>query len=264
MKKPSVESIDTFLEQPGAARAIRELTKLLSSNLDRAALQKAASTIIYRALTMRGSFVREIELSGDASEFVRLHEPHIKWYGETLAAIDSAVAQYGMVANENPAWFGISTYPEKETSEGRRHKRYVTLPTEQYATVAALPSLARKLREVAAAHEDPIKVKVPRAFTGFVAHPDSLVIHYSDEDSLPGIEAALAEWLAEQNITEAPRELGRMKYAADSENLSFSESVSNQIGEWLHTHAKDYDHALLAREAVKHAILQSQQHSKLV
>jgi hypothetical protein len=122
----------------------------------------------------------------------------------------------------------------------------------------------KKLQDIGAETGESIKIKTPRSFNGFITDNDSLVAHCDSEDTCYKIKRAISEWQSEQGLAPTKRELDRTTIALDGkingndEDTSFSELVSNQITTWAKEHKDNYPAALLAKEAIKHAIQFSQ------
>jgi hypothetical protein len=129
---------------------------------------------------------------------------------------------------------------------------------EQYAYIRFLPMLAQELRTLAIDSNDSIKVKIPESMSAFLAHNDSLVIHFKKQENADKIKKIIQDWMMKNNIQESPREWGRTKLAKDSGTKSFSVLVSENIAEWLKENRGKYPSRVLAEEAIKHAIQQSQ------
>lgn len=114
------------------------------------------------------------------------------------------------------------------------------------------------MRQLALESDDIIQVKIPESLSGFISHNDSMVVHFKKKENGDKILGILNSWMQANSIHESPREMGRTKIAADSKDTSFSDLVAKNIASWLEQNTGKYGSSLLASEAVKHAIEQSQ------
>jgi hypothetical protein len=170
--------------------------------------------------------------------------------------VDGSSGEYKW--ESNPGWFGINTRPEAPRREAVNIKTYVTIPTEQYPFVEHIPALAQELRKLSLDTDDIIQVKVPENFATFISKNDSIVVHYKNLDNSNKIQGVLDAWMSQYGIQEEPREMDRVKVAADAKNESFSDLVASNITNWLKQQHGKYDSSTLAQLAVKYAIEQSQ------
>lgn len=220
-----------------------------------------ARTYIYEMLTKRSSYVKITEgLKGEKNiELLQKFKPQRQWYEKTIEELEKFCDASGEYeSNDNPSWFGINTRPEASKKEGIDFKTYTTIPPKEYAFIKNLPSLAKEFRKLSIDSDDIIQIKIPSKLLGFISHNDSVVVHFKKEENKVKIFEILNKWISENNITEEPREMNRTKFAADSSDTSFSMLIAQNITQWLEQNVDKYDSAILAKEAVKHAILQSQ------
>jgi hypothetical protein len=212
-------------------------------------------------LTTRSSFaVSKEKANGDLAEVMKPLKEQQDWYRDVKDKIEKAIDAGGKFKwDSNSGWFGINTRPEAEKKKGNNMKVYVTIPVAEYNFVQHILSLANDLREVAEETDDNISVKIPESMTVFLAHNDSIVIHFKERDNVEKIQSALSRWMSKYEITEAPRELGRTKVAVDPKGGgSFTKIIANHIADWLDENSGKYNNEILAELAVKHAIEQSQ------
>ena len=255
-----IKDPEHFLDLANVSLAKDKLTHLLEKAKSDSDLGSRAQAVIYEMLTRRSDYVRDIEQSpGGPAEAMRKFAPQRKWYKDTIDTIGKLVQNKpGIKWESNPAWFGIHTRTDVPKREGVNFKSYTTIPAQEYSYIQHLPDLAEKLRALSVESDDIIQVKVPATLTGFISNNDSLVVHFKKKENADAISSIVNEWTQSSNLHESPREMDRTKIAADASGSSFSELVAKNIGDWLQKNAGSYDDSVLAEEAVKHAIAQSQ------
>jgi len=211
-------------------------------------------------LTLRSYFVKNTVGSGkDVAEFAESFKLQAEWYKNVREAIEKSIdANKDLSWDSTPAWIGINTRPEAGKRDGTSIKTYATIPIAEYAFIQHIPELAKELRRLSFESDDVVKIKFPPNLNGFLAHNDSIVVHFKKIENIEKVLKILDDWMKMNGISEAPREMGRTKVAADSSDYSFSELVARNIAGWLEKNAGKYDDAILASEAVRHAIEQSQ------
>jgi hypothetical protein len=154
-----------------------------------------------------------------------------------------------------PGWFHIITRPEVSgKTEGLSKKIYATIDLDNSDFVKNIDSLAEKLRKISIDNNDSIQIKFPESLESFAQHNDSIVIHFKKDSCIESINEALKEYLVQNNMKEAEREMGRTKIAADSKDESFSELVTLQVGRWAEQNHGKYSPEVLAKMAIQHAI----------
>ena len=113
--------------------------------------------------------------------------------------------------------------------------------------------------------DDIIQVKVPASHGIFLKRNDSLVVHFKKPENADKVQAILAQWEQINGITEEPREMDRVKVAADPKGTSFSDAVAAGIAEWIrrgHETGKIDDERLID-SGIRYAIEQSQRPPKV-
>jgi predicted nucleotidyltransferase len=254
-----------FFEQANVKHASQKIEQLLSSsdgfNTDK------VSREVYELLTKRAWFQDEKERRGteEVDWMLREYQPQVEWYRKAVEALDTAYRQSGVETADNPAWFSVTASKRQEGKEaGAKYKVYDTIDMRDYVKVSELPKLVEKLTAIGSETGESIKIKIPRSFSGFITHNDSIVVHCDHRETCNKALTAISEWKSEQGLQSAERELGRAKIALDGkttsngETGSFSQIVSEHIAQWLDEHKDNYPPEVLAREAVKHAISLSQ------
>lgn len=257
----TIPTPESCLSLPNVTPCIEKLTALLQRHPDRDSFVMSAKQLLYDMLTRRSEFVQRTQGAGiDTATYMRPYELQKKWYQETRVQIEKmvdAAADYKW--ESNPAWFGVNTHPEKTKGGEVDIKVYATIPTTEYAFLQNLPALMKELRQLSIATDDIIQVKIPGSLTGFLASDDSVVIHFKKKENATRVQEILTTWMSTHDIHEEPREMGRTKLAADPKGSSFTDAVAENIATWLEENSGQYDATTLAKEAVKHAISQSQQ-----
>ncbi len=226
----------------------------------------ALGTHINDMLTKRGDYIKFYEQAdGGLDKKMKTLNPQREWYKKTLGSIEEYIKQKdNLSCDDNPAWFGINTRPEVNDREENNRKAYLTVPMNEYSFIQHLPEIAEKLRELAVETDDVIKIKVPRNLTSFLAHNDSIVVHFKNENNGEEVLNTLRSWMKENNISEGKRELGRTNIAADSKENSFSGLVTENMKNWLSEYAGKYSSDILSEMAVKYAIEMSQKPPNVV
>lgn len=192
-------------------------------------------------------------------------QPQRNWYEHTREVLEKYLspAQSEYLWESNPAWFGVNVFPQAGEKTSGNFKAYTTLPLEEYSFIRHLPDLAGRLREIAIATDDTIKVKVPNTLSGFVGMNDSIVVHFKDPNNQTAIFEVLESWMTKYQIQQSPRELGRTRIAADSARGSFSEIVAESIANWVLAHRGSYPDDVLTSEAIKHTVDQASKQPKI-
>jgi len=254
------DSSKSYEDLPNVKLCESELQSLLESSVNNDDLADKAKELIYKMLTQRSDFVKNTYGAGkDALEYMANFQPQREWYRNTRESLESAISsREGLAWNSNPGWFGIDTRSEVDKREGNNLKVYTTIPVSEYSFIQHVPKLADELRKLAIETDDKISIKIPESLSGFMSHNDSVVLHFKDQKNTEKIQEIMNSWMNAHDIHESPREMGRTKVAADSSEGSFSELVAKNIAVWLKEYAGKYKSDLLASEAVKHAIKQSQ------
>ena len=246
--RPSLSAAETA----AAAECERRIASLLQSGTGSERVVSGASQAVYDLLTRRP------DLPTPVPEFVDAHGAQKDWYRAIRDLLESSLNSESEFAWEsNPGWFGIDTHPEKSVKGGPELKAYASVALPDYAFVRFLPQLARDLREIAVRTGDSVKVKIPESFSGFVAHNDSIVVHFRQIENSAPIRDAVSAWLSRNGLSESARAFGRTAFAADSQDASFTQLVAENVGSWVAEHAANYDPAILAKEAVRHAVRQA-------
>ena len=253
-------SIENYKNLPNVKLCEEKLKSLLENNQGVGNFSDRAKTMIYEMLTRRSEFVKNTEAAGkNVADLMKNLKPQMDWYRNTRGALEKLIDASGEFKwDSNPGWFGINTRPEAPKREGINIKAYTTIPSAEYAFIQHIPKLAKELRQLALESDDIIQVKIPESLSGFISHNDSMVVHFKKKENGDKILGILNSWMQANSIHESPREMGRTKIAADSKDTSFSDLVAKNIASWLEQNTGKYGSSLLASEAVKHAIEQSQ------
>lgn len=259
-KQENKNGIEKFKDLPNVKLGEERLKTLLDTHRGKADFSDSAKRIIYEMLTRRSEFTKKMNEPGnDAVKIMKPYKPQMEWYRNTCGTIQNSIDAGGEFKwDSNPGWFGINTRPEAPKRKGLNIKAYTTIPIAEYAFIQHLPGLAKELRQLALESDDIIQVKIPESLSGFVSNNDSIVVHFKKKENADKILGILNTWMRANNVNEGERELGRTKIAADSTDTSFSDLVAGNIAKWLEQNAGKYENALLASEATKHAIEQSQ------
>lgn len=259
-KQEKSTDVENYKNLPNVKLCEEKLKVLLEKNKIGGDFSSFAKRMIYEMLTRRSEFVENTETAGkDAFEYMKNLKPQMDWYRKTRLGLEKTIEDSNDLKwDSNPGWFGINTRPETERKEEINMKIYMTIPSSEYTFIQDIPKLAIALRQLSLESDDIIKVKIPESFSGFVSHNDSIVVHFKKKENSEKILGILNTWMQENSIHEEPREMGRTKVAADSKDSSFSDLIAKNIAGWVEQNAGKYDNALLASEAVKHAIKQSQ------
>lgn len=239
----------------------QKIVVLLAGWKDDQLSQKLAD-VLYEFLTRR----HELALaSKDIAEIMQDMQPQRNWYEHTREVLEKYLspAQSEYLWESNPAWFGVNVFPQAGEKTSGNFKAYTTLPLEEYSFIRHLPDLAGRLREIAIATDDTIKVKVPNTLSGFVGMNDSIVVHFKDPNNQTAIFEVLESWMTKYQIQQSPRELGRTRIAADSARGSFSEIVAESIANWVLAHRGSYPDDVLTSEAIKHTVDQASKQPKI-
>lgn len=180
-------------------------------------------------------------------------------YSKIRSDLEKQVRSEGMKIDSNPGWFGISTRPEAEGKiPGNNQKRYVSLERTDWTLFQNLGELSADLRQIAEDTDDNIKVKIPLNYTGFAAETDNIVIHFKKPESADKIDQAVAAFLQSHNVAESERNLGRAKFAADTESTSFSDQIANDVYDDAMRDVGTKSSEELARQIISSAIQKSQ------
>ncbi len=259
-KQEKPKDAENYKDLPNVKLCEEKLKSLLENNQGVGDFSDRAKRMIYEMLTRRSEFVKNTDGAGkDVADLMKNLKPQMEWYRNTRGALEKSIDSSGEFKwDSNPGWFGINTRPEAGKREGINIKAYTTIPSAEYAFIQHIPKLAKELRQLALESDDIIQVKIPESLSGFMSHNDSIVIHFKKKENGDKILGILNSWMQANSIHESPREMGRTKIAADSKDTSFSDLVAKNIASWLEQNAGKYDSSLLASEAVKHAIEQSQ------
>jgi hypothetical protein len=218
---------------------------------------------IYDLLTTRSEFIELKEEAGiigdgDLSPLLRKRSAEQARYKMLKSQLQKQIETDNLKWENNPGWFGVNTRPEAPDRGGISNKYYVTIPTEQFEFIQHLPDLAQRLRKLSIETDDCIYVKIPENYLPFLKANDSLVTHFKKAENGNRIAAVVETWMKDHGITEESREMNRVKLSADSKQTSFSQLVASNIADWIRQHYGKYDHALLVKMGIQHAIEQSQ------
>jgi hypothetical protein len=259
-EQSSEDNYQKFKDLANVRLGEQKLQELLNKHLEGEDFTERAKSIVYEMLTRRSDFIKQTNDQGlDVVSLMKNYQPQMAWYREMREKIASAVDRNpDFKWNSNPGWFGLNTRPELVGREGVNIKVYKTIPVNEYSFIQNIPDLAKQLRVLSLASDDVIQIKFPASLSGFLANNDSLVIHFKKAENQEKILDLVNTWSKEKGITNSPREMGRTEIAADSRDTSFSDLVAKNIADWLAKNADQYDHKILTKEAIKHAISQSQ------
>lgn len=259
-KQEITNEAENYKDLPNVKLCEEKLRTLLENHQDVGDFADRAKRMIYEMLTRRSEFVKNTESTGkNIADLMQNLKPQMEWYRNTREALEKSIDSSGEFKwDSNPGWFGINTRPEAGKREGINIKTYTTIPSAEYTFIQHIPKLARELRQLALDSDDIIQIKIPESLSGFMSHNDSVVVHFKKRENGEKILGILDSWMQSNTIHESPREMGRTKVAADSKDTSFSDLVAQNIANWLEQNAGKYDSSLLANEAIKHAIEQSQ------
>ncbi len=232
---------------------------------------KVVRKVIYDMLTTRNDFAELVKQSGgDLVNLQKERKQKSDEYNNVLRPkLDSDMKSLGFPGNNNPGWSGYSLRPEATKKVGPNIKVYETVDINQPNYIENIPALAKKLREIAVESDDSMDLKVPNGYLGFIKHNDSIVVHFKNQENASKVQEVISAWMAENNIKESPRELGRTKIAIDqheteqTDKSSFSELVADNIQRWAEKHHGSYDSKILAEQAIIHAINQSSKPPKI-
>lgn len=179
-------------------------------------------------------------------------------YSKIRSDLERQARSKGMKIDSNPGWFGISTRPEAEGKiPGNNQKRYISLERSDWTLFQNLGELAADLRQIAEDIDDNIKVKIPLNYTGFAAETDNIVIHFKKPESADKIDQAVSAFLQSHNVVESERNLGRAKFAADTESTSFSDQIANDVYDEAMRNVDTKSSDKLARQIIASAIQKS-------
>jgi len=225
--------------------------------------------IFYNMLTVRSKFVEMSNKFGNNLNRLIEEDKVVRhdWeeYNEKLMPeMEKEIKKKNFKTTSNPGWFNIHTAEKKYRREGLSYKEYMTIPIDEYHFVKSIPQLADSLGELSIETKDLIKMKFPLKFLVFMAHNDSLVIHYRNPESGLKIRKILNSWREANNITKAPREMGRTESSIDPPGTSFTNHVTEKMVEWMQEHKEKYNNDVLAKSAIKYAIELSQVSPKVV
>lgn len=258
------QSLEHILQLSNVQHYKAELISRLTRERDDPDLRSRLKSVLYNMLTRRPEYVEAAEHAGGEDvynlQMLQARGADRAWYRQTIDRIGDAVRSQSMTWDSNPAWFGINTRPEAIQREGILNKKiYATIPSGHHQFIEKLPALAVKLRELAVANDDDIKVKVPGSLSGFLSHNDSIVIHFKNEQNAEHIQKTLDVWMHEHAIQVASRAMGRTTLAADSADSSFSDIVAQAGADMIiEKLGSQTDVEALADEAITHVIAQSQ------
>ncbi len=252
---------------------VKEAQQLLEQRLSEDKPEwKVVRKAIYDMLTTRNDFAELVKNSGgDLTNVQKERKQQSDEYNNVLRPkLDSDMEALGFPGNNNPGWSGYTLRPEATKKVGPNIKVYETVDMNQPNYIESIPALAKKLREIAVESDDSMDLKVPNGYLGFIKHNDSIVVHFKNQENASKVQEAISSWMAEYNIKESPRELGRTKVAIDqhetegADKSSFSELVADNIQGWLEKHHGSYDAKILAEQAIIHAINQSSKPPKII
>lgn len=236
------------------------LKKLLETGRESVNFEEDARDMLYEMLTQRSEFVAGTSAKGvDADTLMENFAPQETWYASAREMLEKDVdaSEGEFTRGGNSDWFGINVRPESGRREGISVKAYTTISTSDYTSVGKVMELAQNLRELAIRIDDAMQVKIPATLREFLRRNDSIVVHFKKKENGPAVLEIVDEWMRSNGIRQEAREMGRTRIAADSNNSSFSDLVARNIAGWLRDNLGKYDDALLASEAVRHAIEQS-------
>lgn len=255
-----INTVEGFSNLPNVKLCEERLISILNSFKDGDDFSGRASKTIYEMLTYRSEFIQNTVGSGkDVASLMEGFKTQKDWYRNTRELIEKTVDSGGdMKWESNPGWFGINTRPEVPKRDDINIKVYATIPTKEYSFIKDVPALAKELRALSLDSDDIIQVKIPESLSGFMAHNDSVVIHFKKKENAERIQNILNSWTSTNGIHESPREMDRTKVASDSKDSSFSQIVSNNVAGWLQQNIGKLDNTTLVNKAIEQAIKQSQ------
>ncbi len=223
--------------------------------------------IIMEMITTRPEFVKEKYWTKDDDFLVNLKNQisnQVDYYKKVIQSLEKQCKKDQILETaDNPAWFSLKTKNQSESKDKMNYKIYETIPIKNYDYVSKIYQLWLMLDKLSKESKDKISLKVPHNMLWFLSHSDSIVIHFKNIDNKNKIEEILEEWKSKNAIHEEPRHLWRTKFAADSENSSFSQLVSDNIEKWIWENYQKYDNELIADLAIEYAIKQSQTPPKI-
>jgi hypothetical protein len=212
---------------------------------------KLVSKLLMEGLTHRNNYAEMVEKDEFALSNGFAEEK--KSYRAKMENLVKNVMASGMQYDGNPAWFGINTVPEKVKTREINRKFYASLETGNLDFIDHIKDLASDLRTLALDTDDIIQVKIPGGFGGFLAHRDSVVIHFKDPDNAEAVEKVFDTWKDKFSINEGERELGRTQLAADSKETSFSDLVATAMTNYFKDNLGKYDTNELLDKTLEHA-----------
>lgn len=244
---------------------VKDAERKLIENLQKnGSDKKTLSSILYDMLTRRSNWKQLMAERGGVPAVAS--SPEARQYRSLLVESQKAVAQLGpgFGIDADPVWYGINTRADVGRREGGNLKNYTTISVDQGAFVGNLPSLAQELRQLAIDSDDIIKIKVLGNYGSFVERNDDIVVHYKNPENTERVAEVLNQWMAQHQITEEPREMGRTKVAADPSGTSFSALVADHIADWVKSNHGKYPNEVLVDGAIKYAIELSQKPPQIV
>lgn len=250
---------------PNLILAKKEFIELLD-NSSKENLKQWVKSIILNLLTNRPEFSKTKLEKKDDNFLIDLRnktEAQSNWYNNTRDKLAQEVDKIPYLNYEsNPAWFSI-----KQKNESKKnlpnYKLYLTIPINEYSFIQHLLDLSKNLHILSNSTNDNISLKVANNLLWFIAHSDSLVIHFKNKENKDAIENILDKWMNYYHINEESRNLWRTKFAADSYDSSFSEIISDNISDWFMKHYWKYDDKVLIDLAIKYAIESGQKVPKI-
>lgn len=235
--------------------------ELWSKNRDKS--HERITSILYKMLTTRSRNVEETTINNpDVLSYMSQFSEQQKWYRTTRCQLESFAQKHQYFHwDSNPGWFGIKT-PELPEKQGINFKIYRTIPIREYTFIRYIPNLVERLMKIAN-NKDCISVKIPESLSWFMAHNDSLVVHFKNQENADKIQDTIDQWMKEFSIQEWEREMKRTKFAADPKavnwkKISFSAAIAEGISTWIESHRNHFDSKVLAKEGITYAIQQSQ------
>lgn len=250
------KTIDDYMQLPNVEAAYNHLlNKLQNSGIISAG---ALKPYLYEMLVTRSAYQEQKqklpELADKADE-----------YRNKLSSLQSSLMQTNMDVTidprmmGNPGWFHIVTRPEsKGKIPGNSQKRYATIETSNPNYIDGIDQLASNLKSIAEQNDDSIELKFPESFESFIQHNDTLVIHFKKPESAEMIDEALGGYLSGKGINEGERELGRTKFAEDSQGTSFSDNVAMEVARWGDQNFGKYPNETIAKTMIYNVIKLSQ------
>ncbi len=255
-----VFNFEKYKDLPNVKLCEEKLLDRLKNHVDYANFVDRVAGDIRDMLTQRSEFVGNTYAAGvEVADHMAAYSEQKSWYRHVREILEKVFIESPEFSWEsNPGWFGINTRPDIQDRDTNSMKIYTTIPIDEYAFIRHMPQLTKTLRRLSQESDDIIKVKIPESFTGFLSHNDSIVVHFKNTENTEKIMDAITAWMKENNIHEQPREMDRTRVAADMQGTSFSELVAQNIARWLEQNRGKYEDGVLAREAIKYAIIQSQ------